>query len=179
MTDALFEAPDPGAPHPGSGLHVGPVGQAGASTGPATVVIDVLGTPISQGSKRHVGNGVMVESSKKLKPWREAVVAAATQATGGELVFDRGVPVHMTVTFYFRRPNSHFGTGANSHTLRDKAPRYPAGRPDRDKILRAVTDALTDAGVWWDDSQVVDGSTRKRFADGRHPGALIELTVAL
>ena len=31
----------------------------------------VLGSPVGQGSKRHVGNGVMMESPK-LKPWRLA-----------------------------------------------------------------------------------------------------------
>ena len=26
-----------------------------------------------QGSKRHVGRGIMIESSKRVKPWRDAV----------------------------------------------------------------------------------------------------------
>ena len=34
------------------------------------VSFNVIGIPGAQGSKRHVGNGVMVESSKKVKPWR-------------------------------------------------------------------------------------------------------------
>lgn len=29
----------------------------------------VIGLPAPQGSKKHVGHGVMVESSKKVKPW--------------------------------------------------------------------------------------------------------------
>ena len=33
----------------------------------------VLGTPAPQGSKRHVGKGVMVESSRGCKPWRQDV----------------------------------------------------------------------------------------------------------
>lgn len=35
------------------------------------------GTPAPQGSKRHVGRGIMIESSRKVRPWRAAVVAAA------------------------------------------------------------------------------------------------------
>ena len=31
---------------------------------------DVKGVPGAQGSKRHVGRGVMLESSKKVAPWR-------------------------------------------------------------------------------------------------------------
>ena len=41
------------------------------------VEFEVVGLPAAQGSKRHVGNGVMVESSKALKPWRSAVAEAA------------------------------------------------------------------------------------------------------
>ena len=40
----------------------------------------VRGIPGAQGSKRHVGHGVMIESSKKVKPWRSDVKAAAEDA---------------------------------------------------------------------------------------------------
>lgn len=33
----------------------------------------VFGLPAPQGSKRHVGEGRMVESSKRVKPWRRQV----------------------------------------------------------------------------------------------------------
>ena len=36
----------------------------------------IPGVPAPQGSKRHVGGGRLVESSKKVKPWRRAVNAA-------------------------------------------------------------------------------------------------------
>ena len=39
------------------------------------VTIKVSGEPAPQGSKRHVGGGRMIEASKKLPPWREAVRA--------------------------------------------------------------------------------------------------------
>ena len=44
---------------------------------------EVLGTPAPQGSKRHVGGGRMVESSKLVGPWREAVKAAVAAAYPG------------------------------------------------------------------------------------------------
>jgi Holliday junction resolvase RusA-like endonuclease len=53
----------------------GDAGQPRAGVPP--LVITVFGQPAPQGSKRHVGHGVMVESSKKVKPWRQDVVAAA------------------------------------------------------------------------------------------------------
>ena len=39
----------------------------------------VYGTAAPQGSKRHVGNGVMLESSKRLRPWRQDVRFAALE----------------------------------------------------------------------------------------------------
>ena len=36
------------------------------------IEIKVIGLPAPQGSKRHVGHGVMIESSNNVKPWREA-----------------------------------------------------------------------------------------------------------
>ena len=48
------------------------------------ITITVYGMPGLQGSKRFVGTrggrGVMVESSAKVKPWREAVKFAAREA---------------------------------------------------------------------------------------------------
>jgi hypothetical protein len=41
------------------------------------VCFTVYELPAPQGSKRHVGNGRMIESSTKVKPWRQAVIAAA------------------------------------------------------------------------------------------------------
>ena len=36
------------------------------------ITLTVRGLPAPQGSKRHIGRGVMVESSKRVKPWRDA-----------------------------------------------------------------------------------------------------------
>ena len=49
---------------------------------------------------------------------------------------------------------------------------------DWDKMARAVGDCGSDAGLWWDDCQIVDGRVRQRWADhgkyvGQEPGVLI------
>ena len=115
----------------------------------------VRGTPAPQGSKRHVGHGVMVESSKRLPAWRTLVTDEAWAARHGAPTILG--PVRLVVTFGFRRPRGHFGTGRNAEILRAGAPPYPTGRNigDLSKHIRAVEDALTDAGVWNDDDQVV------------------------
>lgn len=134
--------------------------------------ITVHGIPAPQGSKRHVGNGRMIESSAKVKPWREAVKWAvidqgpARMATGAVVV---------DVTFYLPRPQGHYGTGRNACTLRPSAPEYPAVKPDIDKLLRSTLDGLGDVGVWADDSRVVHVRASKAYADDRPAGADITI----
>ena len=49
-------------------------------------------------------------------------------------------------------------------------------RHDVDKLARAVLDALTDAALWKDDSQVAQLVAEKRWYDGRL-GAGVHVTV--
>jgi crossover junction endodeoxyribonuclease RusA len=106
--------------------------------------IFVPGVPAPQGSKRHVGNGVMVESSKRVKPWRQDVREAAL-ATGVRITG----PVSVDLLFVMPRPKS-----AKPGQAADK-------RPDLDKLVRAVLDALTSAGTFEDDARVVSLLARK------------------
>jgi len=75
--------------------------------------------------------------------------------------------------FFLARPKSHYRTGRNADRLRENAPRRPAKMPDLSKLVRATEDALTDAGLWRDDAQVVEISAMKYWADSRPPGAVI------
>jgi hypothetical protein len=151
------------------------------------IVVEAIGLPAPQGSKRHVGRGIMVESSKRVRPWREAVKQATLDvlATGpaddqgaAERIgfpFDRD-PLEVVVTFRLPRPASHYRSGAKAHLLRDNAPTWPAGRPDVDKLQRSTLDALGEAGLWRDDSQVVRVTATKTYTDHTRPaGAVIEV----
>lgn len=138
----------------------------------------VHGFPAAQGSKRHVGRGIMIESSKALKPWRQDVVGAALLAIGDPDVFEPFAgPVHLWVSFRFIRPKHHFRTGAHKHQLRPNAPRLVVRTPDLDKLLRSTCDALTIAGAWRDDAQVAMVTADKVYHD--HPGAAIEIRSVL
>jgi crossover junction endodeoxyribonuclease RusA len=103
----------------------------------------------------------MVEMSKAVGPWREAVRAEtqriATYVSPG--------PVEVDLEFRMPRPKGHYRTGRNAALLRDGAPGWPAGKPDIDKLARAVLDGLTAGGAWKDDSQVVMLVCRKMYAD--------------
>jgi crossover junction endodeoxyribonuclease RusA len=139
--------------------------------------------PAPQGSKSPKGrakNGrmIMVESSKYVKPWREAVKAAAINRKRllGEdgYVFADG-PVMLRVIFWHRRPKAHYRTGRFSTELRPDAPEFVAIKPDLSKLIRSSEDAITAAAVWRDDSQVVKIITEQRYADTGFEGA--EFTV--
>lgn len=138
------------------------------------VSITVRGLPAPQGSKKHLGNGVMVESSAKVKPWRQDVKFAALEAVGPDWVLLDG-PLVASMTFTFARPRSHYRTGRNAHLLRDGAPLRPHFPPDLSKILRSTEDALTGV-VWADDARVVGYERLAKHYPG-DPGALDALDV--
>ena len=119
--------------------------------------IEVPGVPMAQGSKRHVGNGIMVESSKGLKPWRDSIIAAVREAAPDSDDWIFPGPVEVQMVFRFPRAKSHYGTGKNADKLKPGAPRVKATKPDLDKIIRAALDAITQAGgIWHDDAQVAE-----------------------
>jgi len=147
------------------------------------MIFDVTGIPGAQGSKAFKGvrNGraVMVESSAKVRPWRQDVVAAALEELGRVLGRPAFMgPVGVDLTFRFTRPKSHYGTGRNAGVLKDSAPKFPTSRAlgDADKLARSTLDALVTAGVLADDSLVVDLNVRKRYSDT--PGARIQVLSA-
>ena len=132
----------------------------------------VYGTPAPQGSKRHVGGGRMVEASRKVGPWREAVVSEAIRLGFDGQRIDDAVAVR--VTFYLPRPVGHSG----AQGVKTSAPAWPAKVPDLDKLLRSTLDGLVQAAVLFDDSRVVIIHARKTYADDQAPGALIHITAA-
>ena len=133
----------------------------------------VVGTPAPQGSKRHVGNGVMVESSAKVKPWRQDVAAAAREAVEREGWTCPSGAVSLHIAFLLARPLGHYGTGRNAGVLKDSAPFFVSKRPDLSKLVRSTEDALTTAGVYRDDNQVVAITTTKTYSDDGVTGAVV------
>jgi len=146
---------------------------------PITLVI--YGKPAPQGSKRHIGKGVMVESSKAVKPWREDVRSAAAKLIncdcpdqcGGLLPgYPIDGPVVVRMVFTSTRPRTHYRTGKNSHLLRGSAPARPSTAPDLSKLIRSTEDALTAAGLWRDDARVVEYERAAKVWAGEDPEAL-------
>jgi len=132
--------------------------------------IEVYGQPAPQGSKRafinkHTGRAAVIESSHdRVRSWRQAVLEATLNSVIQPAFQTFTGPVHLLVTFRLPRPRSHYRTGKNAHLLRDQAPLFPAGTPDLSKLVRSTEDALTDAGAWADDAQVVRCTSQKIYA---------------
>ena len=118
--------------------------------------IEVRGIPKPQGSKspkgrNAQGHAIVVESCKALPQWRYDVTMMAIEQRQkhGKITG----PVLMRATFTMPKPT---GAPKKKRTYADK-------KPDLSKLVRAVEDALTAAGVWEDDARVVLMAACKTF----------------
>lgn len=131
--------------------------------------IVVYGSPAPQGSKKFLGtykgsdgrvHGMMGESSKRVKPWREDVKAAALIVRNGAAPLDG--PLVARMVFTLQKPAS--------------APKrrrtWPDKKPDASKLIRSTEDALKDAGVYADDARIVEYSRVAKVFPGEDPEAL-------
>lgn len=136
----------------------------------------VPGIPISQGSKgaRVLGRGpgaraqLFDTNATDLHPWREKI------AEYGRLIVAKHswVPpkyIRADLGFYFDRPPS----------VPLSRP-FPNVKPDVDKLVRAVFDSLTTAGVFGDDAHVVSERGDKFYTTANaRPGVHIRVRDAL
>lgn len=115
----------------------------------------VTGTPAPQGSKRHVGHGVMVEMSQQLPDWRTAVAlqVRSEMRKTGHPGYGHHVPVSLRITFYLRRPA----------TLPRRVTQH-VRKPDLDKLARSTLDSLKICGLLADDAQVCVLAVGKVYA---------------
>jgi len=156
-----------------------------------TLTIDVTGTPAPQGSKRGIpirrkngtiGAAIVESAGDKLTTWRQDVRAAAEKAAQEHhwTTPPRDIALIVDIHFAFTRPKSHYRTGKNSHLLRDNAPKFHTTKPDIDKLIRGILDALTSAGIYTDDSNVIRAIAVKSYANqGESPGASIYVTALI
>lgn len=125
----------------------------------------VPGLPSPQGSKNAYRRGqkiVLVESSKKVKPWRDTVSQVA------RFVCKQPIDGAVTVVVHFVMPRTK--------AMRNKPAPPMVQKPDLDKMLRAVNDALTGI-AYADDSQIVRlTGSKRRAAPGEQTGAHITIT---
>lgn len=129
------------------------------------------GQAVPQGSKSIV-RGRLIDSNKNLKPWR-AKIAKSVASLGLSTLEG---PIFLSCVFVFPRPRSHLNSKG---VLRESAPVHYTKKPDTDKLLRAIGDALScDAGLISDDSCITHIAGSKRYQVGNEPcGVHIELSM--
>lgn len=123
----------------------------------------VVGIPQPQGSKTCIcvnNRGRIIEgrrgpARKMFHEWRGAVTAGAILWQTSHNATPLDAPCRLRLVFSLPRPKS---------VRRGQ----PDGRPDLDKLVRAVCDSLTKV-LYFDDSRVCEIITRKQYAtDGRN-----------
>ena len=145
---------------------------------------NVYGLPGPQGSKsfkgrsKKTGKAIMVESSAKVKPWREAVKWAARQAmeesvrdaiiqcVNHGLTFPPALPLDgpLVARMVFTLPKPK-GAPKLRKTYADR-------KPDLSKLARSTEDALTDAGLIADDARIVEFSRLAKVFPNEDPESL-------
>ncbi len=125
----------------------------------------VYGNPAPKGSKRgffnkHTGRVALVESSSREKPWRQDVIAAALAARNGAEPLDGALVLRCVFTM--PKPKS---APKSRRTFADR-------KPDVDKLLRSVLDALVAGALIADDARVVDVTRLAKVFPGEDPEAL-------
>jgi crossover junction endodeoxyribonuclease RusA len=139
----------------------------------------IAGDPASKGSKSFKGmfrdksgrmRARMVESSaKKLEPWSQAVVNGVIGEDGQARAHFIGA-VRLSLEFIMPRRKGEAKTFTPHHTV----------KPDLDKLVRGVKDALTVAGVWRDDAQAcLYGAISKRWSEPGEPAGCVIIVEAL
>ena len=110
---------------------------------------------------RYTGRTVTVQqNADDLASWAARLAWTAKQI-GVEC---RRGPWFVEAYVMFERPKAHYRAGEKAKGLKASAPGLPTGRPDLDKLLRTILDALTGV-AWADDSQVVSIEAAKIYGD--------------
>lgn len=144
---------------------------------PQMVNFFVQGTPVPKGSakafyNKKVGRAFVVQdNAERQKPWASLISLTAQK----QRVKINGGGMRLFLQFAMPRPKSHFKSGRNACVLRDSAPKTPIGKPDLDKLVRCVADALTGI-IWFDDSQIIGIEAFKEYADGGRPGVTVNVS---
>jgi crossover junction endodeoxyribonuclease RusA len=127
------------------------------------MTIRAYGIPVPQGSMRSfrhrtTGKVVTMADRPDLGTWRQTIAAAAVAQGAAIPLPMTATAIRLTATFYLPRPKSL-----------SRRVRHPHKRPDLDKLLRALLDALTGI-AWADDGQVVRfGDVEKVYATPQEP----------
>lgn len=115
-------------------------------------------------------------SRNNAKAWRLRVQTAAEKAReeSGDDSFPFDGPCMLSCTFLVERPASHLKKDGGLRAGHESMFAASHSCGDLSKHVRAIEDALTDAGVWTDDARASEIHARKLYAPaGSRPGVRI------
>lgn len=141
-------------------------------------VFFVEGDPQPGGSKtgfysKKLNRVLMMDACKKNPQWKKLVAQTVkAQYKGKPLTGSLSV----CMSFFVRRPKSHFGTGRNAAILKKDAPNRHTQKPDLTKFVRSTEDALTGI-LWVDDAQINMQINTKEWCDANTALCGVEITV--
>ncbi|WP_400259631.1 RusA family crossover junction endodeoxyribonuclease [Candidatus Methanomassiliicoccus intestinalis] len=135
-----------------------------------TLEFSVLGEPSPEGSTRayyikKINKTVVTHSNQgSLEAWRNRVATEAQRALEESCwIADSSSAYALDVDFYLTRPAS----------VQPHKRLHPIVKPDLDKFIRAINDALTGI-LFADDCQVIALNITKTYDDNLRPGAHIK-----
>lgn len=127
--------------------------------------LDVVGLPKPQPRVKAAafGGHAHVYTPETAKSWKQLIMYEAAPLSGRMT----NVPFKVSIEFRLPRPK------ARKHET------YAKGKPDIDNLIKSTMDALSDCGVWRDDSLVVFVSAWKMYVGGGElkPGAGVTLEI--
>lgn len=132
-------------------------------------IIEVPTDPVAQPRPRAtvVAGRPRIYNPNTTKDYKQQILNLFVQVPGR---IPEGVPVRVIIEYFFSRPKSlqrkKDSDGTVLHTK----------KPDLDNLNKAVLDAISAAGFWHDDRQVVDLRSRK-FYTAKGDSPMVRITV--
>jgi len=114
---------------------------------------EIKGQPVPLPRPRKGNGGFYNPSSKQLTTMKKVLLAGLESTTAP--VFDKSVPLSVTVQFYMKRSIKHFRGEKRSGEIRTGMPIAKIDKPDIDNLVKFVIDGMTGV-VYDDDCQIVE-----------------------
>ena len=140
------------------------------------ITVEIPGDAVPQPRARSTRGGRMYTPDNGIVGYKLAIsLLVRNEAARQRIACSKEAAYSIEVECVFARPASH---RTASGELRSTAPAWPGMRcGDWDNLAKGVADAVTKTGaIWHDDTQVVDGRCRKRYASrGELPRTIVTI----